>query len=139
MKNIGIIREIDNIKVNENTIWNMRENNPELVVRDCIKIFGFTEEQADILRYVLMVRGVNKWLLARRKFIKLKHKVKEMLNNERKKGRFNMNVDRFKVLQFINTEMRHIARMPRWVQWGKSVSRNWKNVEKNIVIRGKHC
>ena len=85
MKNIGIIRETDNIKVNENTIWNMRENNPELVVRDCIKIFGFTEEQADILRYVLMVRGVNKWLLARRKFIKLKHKVKEMLNNERKK------------------------------------------------------
>ena len=66
---------------NFKTIVSERQNNPELVVQDCKKEFGFTEAQCETVRHILLRRGINKWLYARRKFIKLKHEVKEMLRN----------------------------------------------------------
>jgi len=124
--------------VNENTIWNVRQNHPALIVNDCIREFGLNEEQAEKLRYILMLRGVNKWLLCRREFIKLKHKVKEMLKEEARKG-YGKNKEKIKVLQFVNVEMQRIAKMPRYVIWGRRPHRNMKNNEKEIIIKGKHC
>lgn len=57
---------IYDIEVSEANIWNFRQNNPELVVRDLEKLFNLNEEQKEQVRTVLMARGVNKWFKVRR-------------------------------------------------------------------------
>jgi len=51
-----------NTKVNEKTIWSSRQNHPELVVQDSKEAFNLSEEQCEQLRFILLNRGVNKWL-----------------------------------------------------------------------------
>ncbi len=120
-------------EMNEKTIWSVRQNNPELVVRDCIEEFGFNEKQCEALRFILMKRGVNKWLFARRKFIKLKHEVKEMLKKVKPKSK------EWWQLRHINERMQNIAKLPRWIEFPSTTTHNWKNIEAQIKIRGKHC
>ena len=136
-------------EITPNTIWSSRQNLPELVVRDCIKEFGLTEEQADKLRFILMNRGINKSLWARRLFIKLKHQVKERLKEEHEaykiEKQLNMTIcalTRKQLVCFlseINAEMQHIAKMPRYIIFPKTITHNWKNIEKEIIIKGRHC
>jgi len=116
----------------EKNIWSARQNNPELVVKDCQEEFNLTDEQCDKLRFILLKRGVNKWLYARRKFIAMKHELKEMLKEEKDK-------ERLKFLHKLNEKMQNIARMPRWVEWPDTTTRNWKKIEEGIVIRGRNC
>lgn len=116
-----------------NTIWSFRQNIPELVVQDCIKEFNLDDEQAEKLRIILMARGVNKWMLARREFIDLKHQVKEMLKGAKDDKKVH------RVIQKIYVRMQNIARMQRWVEWPRSVTHKWKNIEKDIKKKGKHC
>ena len=130
--------------INEKTIWNSKQNHPELVVQDCVKEFNLNESQADKLRFILMNRGVNKWLYARRQFIKLKHKVKE-----RKKyyestedhiiSRMTFYYNVLKDIRYIQAKMQNIANTPRWVEWGKHIHKNMKNNDKEIIIKGRHC
>ena len=115
--------------VTEKTIWNSRQNHPEMAVQDCIKEFKLTEEQADKLRFILMNRGINKWLYARYLFIRLKHEVKKL----KKENKGDKNI------AYIQEKMQNIARMPRWVEWGKIIHRRMKNNIKDIKVRGKHC
>jgi len=53
-------------------IENMRQNHPELVVRDLARL-GVPEEQS---RHILKMRGINKWLCVRRLLIQLKNRWK---------------------------------------------------------------
>jgi len=115
--------------ITEKTIWNSQQNHPELVVMDCIKEFKLSKEQANRLRFILLNRGVNKWLFARYLFIRLKHKVKKMKKENPKD----------KNIAYIQEKMQNIARMPRWVEWGTYVHKKMKNNIKEISIQGKHC
>lgn len=123
--------------INENTIWSSRQNHPELIVQDCKKEFNLTSEQCDKLRFILMNRGINKWLYCRRLFIKLKHKVK----NIRKKvvKDYGHKNELVKYIKKIQEEIQNIAKTPRWVEWGTQVHKKMTQNEKEIIIRGRHC
>ena len=115
--------------INERTIWNSKQNHPELVVKDCINSFNLTETQADTLRFILMNRGINKWLYARYMFIKLKHEVKKL----KKENPLDKN------LAHIQEKMQNIARTPRWVEWGRHIHKKMSRNIQDIKIKGKHC
>lgn len=116
-----------------NTIWSFRQDIPELIVQDCIKEFNLDDEQAEKLRIILMARGVNKWMLVRRQFIKLKLQIKEMLKDKKDDKKV------YRAVQQIYVKMQNMARMPRWVKWPNTTTHKWKNIEKDIEIKGKHC
>lgn len=129
-------------EITPETIWMCRQNLPELVVQDCIKEFNFTEEQAEKLRFILMIRGVNKWLYARRKFINLKHQVKDVMQQARFQYFDLKQTDKkeiFKILEKINAEMQNIAKLPRWIEFPKTITHNWDKIEEGIIIKGRHC
>lgn len=123
--------------INENTIWCSRQNHPELVIIDCKEAFNLTEEQCEKLRFILMNRGVNKWLYARRLFIKLKHRVKEIRKHAI--NEFGEKHILVKDIKHIQEAMQNIAKAPRWVEWGKIVHKKMSNNDKEIVIKGRHC
>lgn len=135
--------------INETNIWSCRENNPELIIEDCRSEFNMTEEQLDKLRKILIIRGVGKWMLGRRLFIKLKHLVKERLKEEHESYKIEKEMKitvcaltRKQLVCFLselNQEMQHIAKLPRWVEFPHTVTHNWKKIEKEIVIKGRHC
>jgi len=118
-------------ELNPTNIVSMRQNNPELVVQDCIREFDLTDKQAERLRLILLARGINKWLFARRKFIKLKHKVKERLKCT------DTNSEQYQIYQWLNVEMQNIAKTPRWVEFPQTTTHNFKNIESKIVVKGK--
>lgn len=127
----------ENGGLNENTIWGMQQNHPELVVQDCRKEFGLTEEQCERLRQILMERGINKWLLARLKFIDLKHALKETVRKLNIKNGHDKEL-RLVVLKTYE-QLQNICKMPRWVEWGKYRHKNMKNNEREIIVRGRSC
>jgi len=112
-------------------IWNSQQNHPELVVQDAKEAFNLSESQCDELRFILMNRGVNKWLYARLLFIDLKHDVKELLKASEPKS------ERYQLLQTINERMQNIAKMQRWVEWGTRRHKHMKNNRREIIVRGK--
>lgn len=112
-------------------IVSMRQNNPELVVQDCIKEFNLTESQANKLRLILIARGVNKWLFARRNFIKLKHIIKTRLKESKIKS------NEYYIYSWLNKEMQSIAKCSRWVEWPKTTTHNFRNIERDIKVLGK--
>lgn len=111
-----------------------RQNVPELIVQDCITEFGLDEQQAEKLRMILLVRGVNKWFYARRQFIKLKHEIKEMLKS-RNYPYYDKNVH--KTIEKIYVKMQSIAKLPRWIWWPKTVTHKWANIERKIITIGR--
>lgn len=119
--------------LNSNTIWSFRQNIPELIVNDCIKEFNLDDEEVEKLRIILMARGVNKWFYARREFIKLKHEVKEMLKSAKDDKKVH------RIIEKIYVKMQNIAKMPRHVEWPRTVTHKWENIERDIEIKGKHC
>jgi len=123
---------------NENTIWGLQQNHPELVVQDCRREFGLNEQQCERLREILMERGVNKWLLARRQFIALKHDLKDTIRELQATKSVDGRLLR-KTLLHTYARMQQICKMPRWVEWGKHVHKDMKKNESLIVVRGRHC
>jgi hypothetical protein len=124
--------------VNEKSIWSLKQNHPELVVQDCRREFGLTEQQCDRLREILMERGINKWLLARRQFIALKHDLKKTICELQKTKQADARLLR-KILLNVYGQMQHICKMPRWVEWPKQVHKHMKKNESLIVVHGRHC
>lgn len=122
--------------LNPNTIWSFRQNIPELIVRDCIRKFNLDDEQAEKLRIILIARGVNKWFYVRRQFIKLKHEVKEMLKSK-ESPYGDKKVHR--IIEKIYVNMQDMVNMSRYVEWPETITHKWKNIEKDIEIKGKHC
>jgi hypothetical protein len=128
-------------EINERTIWMSPQNHPEYIIRDCEQEFGLTEKQCEKLRFILMNRGVNKWLYARRKIIHLKHKTKKLLREAQilRENTKNPYTKQYHLtLQAIHSEMQEICKMPRWVEWGKYHKDMRKN-EREIKIKGSHC
>ena len=121
------------MEINEKTIWSSRQNHPELVVQDAKSAFNLTEKQCEELRFMLMNRGINKWLYARTRFIDLKHEIKEHLLASVPKTK------EYKFLQWLNERMQNIARTPRWVEWGTRVHKKMSENKKDIIIKGRHC
>jgi len=119
--------------IDQNSIWGQKQNHPYLVVEDCRNEFNLTEEQCERLRFFLMNRGINKWLLVRRRFIRLKHEVKDMLLESEPR------TERYKLLQYINEKMQNIAKMPRWVEWNTYIHKKRAKDEEEIIIKGRHC
>ena len=66
-------------EIDELTIWNCKQNHPELVIEDCKK-YGFTES---VVRQSMLARGINKWLKVRRDLIAykklVKHDIRDLL------------------------------------------------------------
>ena len=126
---------LDFNRLTPDNIQSCRQNIPELIVQDCIKEFDFNEEQAEKLRMILLVRGVNKWFYARRRLIKLRLQIKEMIKS--KDGPYGRK-DLHKVIENIYVEIQNIAKMPRWIYWPKTITHKWFNIERKIIIKGKH-
>ncbi len=136
------IDKIHGKDITPETIWMCRQNIPELIDQDAIQEFGLDEEQAERMRKILLVRGVNKWFFARRRFIDLKHQVKDMLQQARFQYEDMDMKDKkevYKILQHINEKMQNIAKLPRWIEWGTTITHDWNKIESNIIIKGKKC
>jgi len=116
-------------KFNPQTIWNARQNNPELVVQDLKEEFDLDEQDCQKVRYSLLIRGVNKWLWARRQIIDLKHQVKEMVKANPKD----------KNLLRIYMRLHEICNLPRWIEWPPMATKNWKKIAEEIYIAGESC
>ena len=130
--------------LNLQTIWNVRQNHPELIVSDCKKAFNLDETQCDELRFILMKRGVNKWLYARRQFIQLEHELKLLVTLANYSMLLKKNpvyYARFlrKELLRLYARMQEICKMPRWVEWPTHIHKKMKKNIQHTVIKGKRC
>lgn len=127
---------------NEQNIWCLKENHPELVVQDCRREFHLSEIECDRLREILLERGVNKWLYCRLLFLDLKHEIKASLRivTDYEDARHIRPHSRmWYLLQELNNRMQQIAKTPRFVVWGRKPHRHMKNNKKEIVVKGRHC
>ncbi len=126
-------------EVSEKTIWNFRQNNPELVIRDAREHLKLDEEQCEALRIFMLARGINKWLKVRRDLIAYKKMIKHTICIMHKKlEQHNKNIKQttFKSKEFyvlsserkiikkilnIITNIRHdlkvLCNSDRWVLW----------------------
>jgi hypothetical protein len=118
------------------TINNFRQNSPELVVRDARRMLELNDAQCEILRKILLARGVNKWLKARRDIIKLQHelKVRIIVLNQSYEKRNPVHRTSMKLLTEFRERLRQICHQPRWVEWPKIG--DVREAEKKIVVKG---
>jgi len=123
--------------IDSQTIWQSKQNHPELVVEDIKKLFNLSDKECEQIRFILMNRGINKWLYARRLFIKLKHSVKKI--RKIAISDYGHKHPLVKEIKKIQEKMQNIAKLPRWIEWGDHVHKNMKQNEKDIIIKGKHC
>jgi hypothetical protein len=61
--------------MDKKSIWNSAQNKPSLIAKDLLK-YGIPK---DITHYILLNRGVYKWLAVRRHLIKLKNTWKSII------------------------------------------------------------
>ncbi|WP_226006056.1 hypothetical protein [Natrinema salinisoli] len=125
--------DFSDVDIDPATIWQCRQNHPELIVSDLAKAFDLDEEGKNVVRLSLLRRGCAKWLYCRRQFIQLKHEVKALMKEA------EIGSDRFELLQELNEKMQHIAKTPRWVEWPTKVHSCRKRDQENVIIRGKMC
>ena len=113
------------------TIWNEKQDHPELIIQDAQEFLGLDKYQLEILRVILLRRGVNKWFYARWRFVQLKHQIKGMLKAE------VPGTPRYRLIQFIYMPMQHIAKMSRWVEWGNHIHKKMQNNIADCVMKGR--
>jgi len=124
-------------EVTPQNIYNFRQSNPELVIKDAREFLGLSEAQCEALRTILLARGVNKWLKARRDLIaykkQLKHEIKAIealkieVKSELREGR-NYRLyyryialrEKLKLLQRIRADLKSICETPRWQIWPRN-------------------
>lgn len=112
--------QIDPLTVSRENIDSMPQNRIRLIVGDLIGL-GVDEPAA---RRILMARGVNKWLGARRRIIDYKHQLKTEITNTigeiqaAKHGREHLLLaelrGKLKAKQEARAVLRDICQMPRW-------------------------
>ncbi len=105
------------------------QNQPEMVVEDLKAAFDLDEIQAEYVRYVMLKRGINKWMYARRKFIDLKHLVK------RRMKKADIGSKEYYIYQELNEKMQHIAKTPRWVEWPKKIHNSLENAQAEVIVK----
>jgi hypothetical protein len=109
-------------EVNQQNIWNFRQNNPELIIADARLYLGLNKEQCDLLRTILLARGVNKWLKARRDLIAYKKMVKHQIcevQKQRSESReaFHKLKPILKLLMEVRRQLKDICKTDRWQVW----------------------
>ena len=113
--------------MNNQDINNMRQNHPALVVRD---LESYCD--AEVVKKVLLMRGINKWLYVRRLLIQLKHRWKDRIDSleseaqaakERKDYRKYLKLKgRRAELIECRQQIRALCHSPREVDWeGKHI------------------
>jgi len=112
------------------TIWNEKQDHPELIIRDAQELLGLDKYQLEVLRMILLRRGVNKWFYARWRFVQLKHQVKNMLKRE------IPGTPRHRLVASVYIPMQHIAKMSRWVVWGTYIHGKMKDNISDCVVKG---
>ena len=120
------------------TINNFRQNCPELVIHDARRMLLLSDNQLELLRKILLARGVNKWLKARRDIITLKHETKTLIKKLSKEYNRDDPTHRecMKLLVYMRTQLREICHQERWVEWPKTVCTP-SRAYKQLVIKGK--
>ena len=132
-------------EVSPKTIWNFRQNNPELVVQDAKNAFSLNDSQCETLRIILLARGVNKWLKVRRDLIAYKKQIKHMIKQKQadivvnkclmsktpyksvgfyKLSREGLALKRgLKMLEGVRASLKSLCMTDRWQIWRPSTSR----------------
>lgn len=113
---------------NEKTIWNTKQNHPELIVNDLVREFGITDKEK--VRKILLKRGVNKWMYVRYKIINLKHRMKEIV----KAGKIS-----FKQFLKFYAALRELCNTQRWVEWSPYIHKKMKQNVQECTLKGKPC
>lgn len=114
-------------EVSRRTIWNFRQNSPELVVRDLRDYLGLNEEQCQFVRTVLLARGINKWLKVRRDIIAYKKQIRnEIKDTEQARAKEQPTslkrkelLVRSKTLQSVRCTLKQLCMTDRWQPWPK--------------------
>jgi len=121
------------------TINNFRQNSPELVIRDAKQLLNLDKAQCDILKDILLARGINKWLKARRDIIKLKDEIKqEIVELQSIYEKWNpVHKERLKLLNSFRVKLRKICHQKRWVEWPDIATPS--KAEKKLIIKGKQA
>jgi len=121
-------------EVTPQNIWNFRQNNPELIIKDAQQFLNLNNEQCQILRNILLARGINKWLKVRRDLIaykkQLKNKIKRLESEKTKiKSQISKNYNPLlhneytvkkelsKLLQSIRHQLKQLCQTNRWQIW----------------------
>jgi len=103
-------------EVTPKTIWNFRQNNPELIVQDLVLYLGLDKKQEELARKILLARGVNKWFKVRRDLIAYKKQVKHIVKDlylEHKKE----NKELIKLAESVRHNLRNLCKTDRWQVW----------------------
>jgi len=110
-------------EVTPQTIWNFRQNNPELVIRDAKQYLNLDEKQCELLRKILLARGVNKWLKVRRDLIAYKKAIKHDITRImkiRKSAPPREKAILLPTLKFaekVRADLRQLCKTDRWQIW----------------------
>lgn len=118
------------------TIYSFRQNSPELIIRDAKRMLRLDDDQLEILRRILLARGVNKWFKARRDIIKLKHDIKKQIREVlgRYKKRNPVHKTEFELLNSFYERLESICHQPRWVEWPRIADP--REAEKDLIVKG---
>lgn len=126
------------------TIGGFRQNHPELIVRDLKELLGLGDGGVEIVRNVLMARGVNKWFKVRRDLISYKHALKdevkrvvsELSGNGLSGGERRLRKERLHAIEGVRAALRELCNTPRWQEWPvdrpistglRVMTRTWKS------------
>ena len=120
------------------TINNFRQNSPELVIRDAKEMLGLDDDQCNVLKNILLARGINKWLKARLDIIKLKNDIKdEIVELQKIYQKWNpAHKQTMRILTRVRSDIRAICHQNRWVEWANIASAE-KARKRGFIIRGK--
>ena len=117
------------------TIYSFRQNSPELIIRDAKRMLHLDDDQLEVLRRILLARGVNKWFKARRDIIKLKHEIKKRIREVT--GRYKkwnpVHKLELALLNYLYERLESICHQPRWVEWPPIADP--REAEKNLVVK----
>ena len=118
------------------TINNFRQNSPELVIEDARRMLGLTAQQGETLRDILLARGINKWLKARRDLIALKCELKGAIHRICAAGVKGNAAQKayLKALMTVQGRIRAICHQARWVEWPHL--RTAAKADGRYVVRG---
>jgi len=109
------------IEINEKNINEYRQNKIKYIIKD---LEQYVPE--DIIREVLLKRGVNKWFMCRGEFINLKDELKDFTNSilkimfalklqeGKRGGRYREMVGMLKTTICIRERIRRICHLSRW-------------------------
>ncbi len=115
--------------VDKKGIYNEKQNYPELVVEDILRLLKESKDPEDVLRdqlySILLKRGINKWLFVRKLLIRLKkkyqHKIREIDQKLKDAPMDNKKYwklkGELKAYTEIRKELMLLCNTPRWVIW----------------------